>query len=841
MEETQEKSRVSSISSKKRKPVSGITRNKIILRKKQNTGITLIALVVTIVVLLILAGVTINLLFNSDGIIFSAQNSKEQREIAEIREKMELAKMPVHVAGLGKYDVGKYWKQLESEQIIADQTIDVIPTGEGTYEVTTVPGYVFEVTLEPSKDNIQNILIDYIGKGENLNIGIKLVNVTTSSIEIELVRTEGASKFQYFIKKQGEEYGVAEEKEETRHMFSNLEQGGIYTIKVEATKNGEQKVVERTVQVGEIPLAIALKNITWNNGQATAVIETQENGYQIEWQKDNVTEGSWTRENVGIKEVSIPNLVNGSTIFARLYDGINSGKYVTINIMDNKAPEVTIKLSGTTAEIGKGITAQVTLVDNESGINIGGSKWIYNTTSSPIGTEETSYTETFAGTNMPITLDLKATTGGEYYLHILAIDQAENRIEKITEKIIVTKSIVPEGWRATTKDDLNWYNYGAEVNAPVLGKGMTPIIYEGENNPGNLTSKKWANVITSDGSMWVWIPRYAYQIETGYHTNSATGGTINIEFLQGTTNVGRTGKPIVEYNETTTNNFTKFPDSYVIHPGFEYSSTAEGLWVAKFEASQSDAGANTADYQNSTGGTSGVIKIQPGVNSWRNISVNDIYTKCLNYDKDTLKDESLNSHMMKNTEWGACAYLAQSSYGKNAEVWINPNSNYLTGHAGSGPSMSGTTSTSPYNSGNGSQASTTGNVYGVYDMNGCSIEYTAAHVNNGNGSLTSNGASLVNGVAYTKDVYTKGSLDDMQTNYAAAASKYGDAVYETSSNVNGRYSWYGVLARIPYSTNPFFFHGGYYGNTSAAGLFCFGSYNGSADSSYGFRPVLVAL
>ena len=94
MEETQEKSRVSSISSKKRKPVSGITRNKIILRKKQNTGITLIALVVTIVVLLILAGVTINLLFNSDGIIFSAQNSKEQREIAEIREKMELAKMP---------------------------------------------------------------------------------------------------------------------------------------------------------------------------------------------------------------------------------------------------------------------------------------------------------------------------------------------------------------------------------------------------------------------------------------------------------------------------------------------------------------------------------------------------------------------------------------------------------------------------------------------------------------------------------------------------------------------------------------------------------------------------
>ena len=67
------------------------TQEKERIRSKQNLGITLIALVVTIVVLLILAGVTINLLFSSDGIIFSAQNSKEQQEIAEMREKLELA------------------------------------------------------------------------------------------------------------------------------------------------------------------------------------------------------------------------------------------------------------------------------------------------------------------------------------------------------------------------------------------------------------------------------------------------------------------------------------------------------------------------------------------------------------------------------------------------------------------------------------------------------------------------------------------------------------------------------------------------------------------------------
>ena len=37
----------------------------------------------------------------------------------------------------------------------------------------------------------------------------------------------------------------------------------------------------------------------------------------------------------------------------------------------------------------------------------------------------------------------------------------------------------------TTSSDTEWYNY--------------------EN-------KKWANAKTEDGSMWVWIPRYAYRI-----------------------------------------------------------------------------------------------------------------------------------------------------------------------------------------------------------------------------------------------------------------------------------------------------------------------------------------
>jgi prepilin-type N-terminal cleavage/methylation domain-containing protein len=80
-----------------------------------------------------------------------------------------------------------------------------------------------------------------------------------------------------------------------------------------------------------------------------------------------------------------------------------------------------------------------------------------------------------------------------------------------------------------------YYNASKGVNRPVLAQGMTPIKWSGsawvdttEDDTAwysyDTTNKKWANARTNDGSMWVWIPRYGYQIATGYHT--ATAGTI---------------------------------------------------------------------------------------------------------------------------------------------------------------------------------------------------------------------------------------------------------------------------------------------------------------------------
>ena len=58
---------------------------------KNNKGITLIALVITIIVLLILAGVSIAMLTGNNGILTQATNADKTTTIAGVREKVELA------------------------------------------------------------------------------------------------------------------------------------------------------------------------------------------------------------------------------------------------------------------------------------------------------------------------------------------------------------------------------------------------------------------------------------------------------------------------------------------------------------------------------------------------------------------------------------------------------------------------------------------------------------------------------------------------------------------------------------------------------------------------------
>ena len=786
----------------------------------KTSGITLIALVVTIVVLLILAGITISLVFSENGIISKSKNAKEQTEISKVREQLELAKGPEYIEGNGRYNPDSYFERIEAEGIIGNKDTDVIDNGDGTYEVTTTSGYIFKITLVPSKDNVEDIQIEHIGKVDGPRIRNLTVSKTTNSItvEVETANAEGAT-YTYYYKKDGEvDWKKAVEIKEKTYTFSGLESNVIYNIKVRVEK--DKKAVEKEVSTitGELPEgAVQFSPVEWKNGQASTTITTSETGYTLQYQIGEIAEGNWTNTTSGSV---IGNLQHGQIVYGRLFDGTNGSKTANIDVQDEIEPQqATISLSGTSTNTEGSITATVTLTDNESGVNTTASKWGYNTTAGAIGENESSYTGGNFSSGQTITL--KATTAGTYYLHVLTVDNAGNKKETISNAVTVEKVLVADGS----------YNDDKGVNTPNIGEGMIPIKWNGSswvettvNDPDwyDYTAKKWANAKTSDGSMWVWIPRYAYSVTSGYHSSNA--GTIEVEFMKGLTNETSTGR--------TSFNNASGQGNWNIHPAFNYGTTVSGIWVAKFEASSVQGNSNGSG----DNVTSKTLQVKPGVASWRYIEIGNMYTVCKNY------NSALNSHMMKNDEWGAVAYLSKSKYGKeNEEVWINNSGSYITGSAGNiASAVSNAGTTNDYTSTQGVKASTTGTVYGVYDMSGGAWEYVAAYVNNGDFNLKNYGSSLVNGDAKTKNVYSKGSTNSYEDNYKQNKGVYGDALYETSINGNSRDgSWYDDYSIFPIS--PFFIRGGSYNNGTNAGMFAFYADNGNIDSFNSFRPVLVAL
>ena len=351
------------------------------------------------------------------------------------------------------------------------------------------------------------------------------------------------------------------------------------------------------------------------------------------------------------------------------------------------------------------------------------------------------------------------------------------------------------------------------------------------------------------GSMYVWIPRYAYAITSNYHNGgNGISGTIKIAFLDGTkeynkganidyTYQGNSDKAIL-VNKTGEGNWNE-------HPAFNFGGTIlSGIWVAKYEASHSDAGnASTLE------GSSQTIKIQPNVTSWRNAKIGDMFTYCQNmnsseeasnYGISTNKNE-IDPHMMKNSEWGVVTYLAQSSYGRNGnEISINNSNGFITGNSGGSADASFIGTKYAYDSQSGQKASTTGNISGIYDMSGGAYEYVASYMNN-NSYVENYASSILYSNERYKDVYDKSASDTSNNNYDINNYFYGDALYETSNSATGNQSWFNDYSAFLYSNYPFFYRGGSYSNSSFAGIFSFDCIHGDISMSISFRPVLAIM
>ena len=160
-------------------------------------------------------------------------------------------------------------------------------------------------------------------------------------------------------------------------------------------------------------------------------------------------------------------------------------------------------------------------------------------------------------------------------------------------------------------DNKNKTDWTGKVNKPKLMTGMTAIKFnepvgdekakEGstvkttdtDNNWYDYDAKKWANAQTQDGSMWVWIPRFAYRV------NNSTK-TFDVVFLKDTTNT---------YLDNGTEKDAE-KEGYIVHPAFKNESSTgyenggwdkelTGIWVSKFEAGYA-SGNNTATVKESS-------------------------------------------------------------------------------------------------------------------------------------------------------------------------------------------------------------------------------------------------
>ncbi len=532
-------------------------------------------------------------------------------------------------------------------------------------------------------------------------------------------------------------------------------------------------------------------------------------------------------------------------------------------------------------------------------------------------------------------------------------------INEQSHTIYYPKGVMYNGeYHYTSNDVYNNIKVEGYVNKPKLAEGMTPVkftlptatsagtVNETTENDQNwyqygttYETRRWANAKTADGSMWVWIPRYAYKIT--YYTDSTKTvksqtktqyGSVDIVFL-----IGTTDKYYDENGATKTAKRVKSKDEvadtmadYYVHPVFTNESSIgyanggwdeelTGIWVAKFEAGyvgkvnqpntaidskynytiiEGNTGSQTnANYYYGTKTASTKMKyptFQANRASYNNISVGDAFTLCralTNSGNPYNLSSKVDSHLMKNSEWGAVIYLSYSKYGiEGKEIYINNitanNTNTIYAITGYGATNTNTASVTNTNldgllagteQGNwqsiqGQKASTTGNITGIYDMNGGLWESVAGIIDNVNTNLATYAKSLIDDTkttittsqqtitiekstkyvtVYPHDTSQDGntsSNDDMlsQNNFKNNKNIFGDAIRETTINKAGtnesdwgKSAWNNNYSYFPTYSKFVFYRGGRWADTAFAGGFTFNRGDGISDHSNGFRAVVV--
>ena len=408
----------------------------------------------------------------------------------------------------------------------------------------------------------------------------------------------------------------------------------------------------------------------------------------------------------------------------------------------------------------------------------------------------------------------------------VSVNETKEYVEPLDIDVELAQGMIPvnfdtSGNAVVADTNSEWYNYKTHewANAVLVNCADSAIKSKYFDSNNKVLASAVGKTISMDEimQMYVYIPRYKYQLfnaEDGTSVEQA----INITFESKTT-----------AKSTGTKN-----GEWLTHPAFTFGDKElAGIWVGKFETSN----------------TSSLPKIVPNKSSLREMNISAQFntsrlmttTLASTYGTSTNDD----SHMMKNMEWGAVAYLSSSIYGRytnastciesGCEVWINNSPNFTTGCAGSSVSADSESTCNAWNTATGVNASTTGNIYGIYDMSGGANEYVMGNYND---TISDSGFSSMPEAKYY-DKYTGTDSNSDFTKY-----HLGDATKETVRAKSGRRNaWYGDDSYSVYSSVPWVSRGDKYDYGTDAGVFNFCATDASAGwGGYvnSFRCVLSA-
>ena len=139
------------------------------MRTKEMRGITLIALVITIVIIMILAGVTINLVVGNNNLFDKAKSTQKIQTVAGIKEALELEKVDI---------------QVESKKVDLDTYLEQISTGKKNYNLSSkekvdeknaeiIVNDEYKFLVKDKENGDVEIIYDGIAKADDLTISSK--------------------------------------------------------------------------------------------------------------------------------------------------------------------------------------------------------------------------------------------------------------------------------------------------------------------------------------------------------------------------------------------------------------------------------------------------------------------------------------------------------------------------------------------------------------------------------------------------------------------------------------------------------------------------------------------